>query len=76
MELLNKGWLLWVCPQRCSQCCAQGFMHCSVPQLEGVMSWLCWSQDLHIYMEVSLYREAVGVGYKHAGSSCWASQSV
>lgn len=60
VELLNKRWLLWVCPPRCSQCCAQGFMHCSVPQLEGVMSWLCWPQDLHIYMEVSLYREAVG----------------
>lgn len=30
----------------------------------------------YIYMEVSLYREAVGVGYKHAGSSCWASQSM
>ena len=45
-----------------SQCCALGFMQCSVPQLEGVMIWLCWRQNLRIYMEVSLYREFVRTG--------------
>lgn len=39
-------------------------MRCSVPQLEGAMSWPCWPQDLHIYMEVSLYREAGGGGLR------------
>lgn len=61
---LDKGQLLWVCPQRCSQCCAQGFIRCSVPQLEGVPSWLCWPQDSHIYTKVSLYREAAGGGLR------------
>lgn len=64
VALLNKRWLLWVCLPRCSHCCARGFLRCSVPQLEGVMSRLCWPQDLHMYTEVSLYREAGGVGLR------------
>lgn len=47
---------------------------CSVPQLEGVTSWLCWPQDLHIYTKVSLYREPGGDGLQACRS--WASQST
>lgn len=58
VALQNKGLLLlWLCLHAALS--AVPGASC-VPRLEGVMSWLCWPQDLHIYTEVSLYRETGG----------------
>lgn len=70
LGLLNKGWLPWVCPPCCSQCSAQGSMCYSVPQLEGVMSWLCCHRTCIYTQRRACTGRLMGMGYEHAGTIC------